>query len=157
MLDGQSHPAHPDGGAHRSETISETARERRRMLALLVVGSILVVWVVGWLAPFVRVEARLAIDEGRLESSAVCQAVLIGLGFFSCAVAVFGVQAHRFGMAVMSAGRFPPPGTPTTRVVTGRAALILGRVQSLLGSLLVALSLLLFLLVLYGIGRISFS
>jgi hypothetical protein len=130
MLDGQSHPAHPDGGAHRSETISETARERRRMLALLVVG---------------------------LESSAVCQAVLIGLGFFSCAVAVFGVQAHRFGMAVMSAGRFPPPGTPTTRVVTGRAALILGRVQSLLGSLLVALSLLLFLLVLYGIGRISFS
>jgi hypothetical protein len=137
--------------------ISESARERRRMLALLVVGTILVGWVVGWLAPFVRVEARLAISEGRLESSAVCQAVLIGLGLFSCGVAVFGVQAHRFGMAVMAAGRFPPPGTPATRVVTGRAALIIGRVQSLLGSFLVALSLLLFLLVLYGLGRISFS
>jgi hypothetical protein len=157
MLDGPAHSSANSAHAAHPESLSAGARERRRMLALLIVGSILVVWVVGWLAPFVRVEARLAISEGRLESSAVCQAVLIGLGFFSCAVAVFGVQAHRFGIAVLAAGRFPPPGTPATRVVTGRAALLVGRVQSLLGSLLVALALLLFLLVLYGLGRLSFS
>jgi hypothetical protein len=136
--------------------ISSDSRERRRLLALLVVGSIVVVWIVGWLTPAVRHEATLAIAEGRLRSSAVCQAVLIGLGLFSCGIAAFGVHAHRFGRSVLAAGRFPPPGVEASRVLTGRSAVLLGRAQSALGASLVVLAGILFCLVLYGLGRLSF-
>ena len=132
-----------------------SANRRRGLMPL--VGTIVVFWVVGWLAPVVRTEARVAIAEGRLASSAVCQAVLIGLGLFSCGVAAFGVHAHRFGKSVLAAGRFPPPGAEASRVLTGHAAIALGRAQALLGAALVGLAALLFLLVLYGLARISFG
>ena len=142
------------------DVISADPRERKRLLVLLLVGSIVVVWVVGWLTPRVKVEAQVAIAEGRLAQSAVCQSVLIGLGFFSCAVAAFGVHARRFGKAVLAAGRFPPPGMTVvraTRVMTGRPAMAVGRVQALLGSSLGVLGSLLFCLVLYALARISFG
>ena len=136
--------------------ISPDSRERRRLLALLVIGSIVVAWVVDWLTPVVKTEASLAIAEGRLRSSAVCQAVLIGLGLFSCGVAAFGVYAHRFGRSVLAAGRFPPPRFHAARVLTGRSAALVGRAQSALGTSLVVLAGVLFCLVLYGLGRLSF-
>ena len=136
--------------------ISPESRERRRLLVLLTVGSIVVVWVVGWLTPVVKTEATIAIAEGRLRSSAVCQAVLIGLGLFSCGIAAFGVHAHRFGRSVLAAGRFPPPGVNAARVLTGRSAALVGRAQSAVGTSLVVLSGVLFCLVLYGLGRLSF-
>ena len=142
------------------DVISADVRERRRFMLLALVGSLVVVWVVGWLTPRVKLEAQTAIAEGRLAQSAVCQSVLIGLGFFSCAVAAFGVQARRFGKAVQAAGRFPPPGVTvlrSTRVVTGRPAMAVGRVQALLGSSLVVLGSILFFIVLYALARISFG
>ena len=140
--------------------ISADPRERRRLGLLLLVGSLVVVWVVAWLTPRVKMEAQLAIAQGRLAQSAVCQSVLIGLGLFSCAVAAFGVHARRFGRSVLSAGRFPPPGATVvraTRVVTGRPAMFIGRVQAALGSTLVLLGSVLFFIVLYALGRISFG
>ena len=83
--------------------------------------------------------------------------MLIGLGLLSCGVAAFGVHAHRFGKSVLAARRFPPPGTEASRVLTGHAAIALGRAQALLGAMLVGLAGLLFLLVLYGLARISFG
>ena len=145
------------GGRAHLHPLSPDARERRRLGVILLVGTILVSWVVRWLAPLVRSEASVAIAEGRIESSAVCQAVLIGLGLFSCAVAAFGVHAHRFGRSVLAAGRFPPPGVAAARVLTGRGAVAIGRAQAVLGAFLVGLSGVLFLLVLYGLARLSFG
>ena len=145
-------------GTTSHDVIHANPRERRRLGALLLVGSIVVVWFVAWLTPRVKLEAELAIAEGRIEQSAVCQSVLIALGFFSCAVAALGVHAQRFGKRVLAAGRFPPPGatvTRTTRVVTGRPAVLIGRVQAVLGASLIVLASVLFCLVLYGLARIS--
>jgi uncharacterized membrane protein len=148
------------GDSSNSHILFADSRDRRRLLALAIIGSILVAWVVGWLAPFVRHEARLAIAEGRLHNSVVCQAALIVLGFFSCGVAAFGVQARRIGKAVVAAGRFPPPDVSIglhARVVTGRAATVIGSVQAVLGASLVVAAGVLFFLVLYGLGRLSFG
>jgi len=147
-------------GSTSHDVIHANPRERRRLGALFLVGSIVVIWFVAWLTPRVKLAAQLAIAEGRIEQSAVCQSVLIALGFFSCAIAAFGVHAQRFGKNVVAAGRFPPPGATvsrTTRVVTGRPALLIGRGQAFLGSSLVVLASVLFCLVLYGLARISFD
>lgn len=151
----QAHPNDIDD----SETIVAEARERQRGVVLVLVGALAILWVVCWVAPWLRLEADLAISTGRMPASAACTAVLMGLGLLSFAVAAFGVYAFRFGRTVAAEKRFPPLGAKVireTRVVTGTAAEALGRVQAFLGASLIVLAVLLFVLVLYGLTMLSF-
>jgi hypothetical protein len=141
-----------------SEITAAEAREGRRAVALVLVGAVAVLWVVCWFAPWVRLEAELAISAGRSPASAACTAVLLGLGLLSSAVAAFGIHVFRFGRSVAAAKRFPPP-APTvvreTRVLTGAAAETLGRVQACLGATLIVLAAILLALVAYGLVELS--
>ena len=129
-----------------SETTLEDARERRRAIALVLVCALAVLWVVCWFAPRARLDAELAISTGRMPALAACTAVLLGLGLLSFAMTAFGLFALRCARSVAA---------PKQAESSGDSVETLGRIQAFLGTCLVVLATLLFVLVLYGLAMLS--
>jgi len=144
-------------GVSSVEIVRADPRERRRALVVVAVGAVLGSIAITWVLPWVEHSAAEAV-RGGLPKSVVCRSTLVGLMLFTLPLIAFGVYAFRFGRQVALEQRFPPSGRAVvrdTRVLHGRAAATLGRVQSMLGASVVALSFVLLGILLYGFHRLS--
>jgi hypothetical protein len=125
------------------------------------VGAVLAGAIVGTLViATVLPQLRSAIqDASRMVSFPIaCWSFLVALVLIAGSVAAFGVYAVGIGRTVVRARRYPPPGMKVvrdTRVLTGRAAEIVGRVQTGLGAALIALALVLAALSVYAMARLA--
>jgi hypothetical protein len=113
------------------------------LFLVAVVGSLAIGWVLNVvldnLERTAAVDPQLAIEWARtLLASVIGTIAALGLAT--------GVHTVRFAARVMESAQFPPPGTRVlndTRIRQGSSARALGRVQSVLGIAIVAVSVLL--------------
>ncbi len=110
---------------------------RRKAVLIVIAGTVAAIVAIGYGLPWLERWVTDAIVAGNIAARrAVCLgagAAVIGLALV---VAVSGVNMVRIGRRVTGAGRFPPPGLRVlrdTRVVAGRQAVIIGRLQATLG------------------------
>jgi hypothetical protein len=95
---------------------------------------------IGWLLPAVQRVLLEARAMGRIRSRTICLAFLAFLVLLAAAVIVSGVNIFRLGSRAIRSEQFPPPGMAVlrdTRIVRGARAVTLGRVQRVLGVLLI--------------------
>jgi len=114
---------------------------RRRAVLLLAGAAVAGTVMIGWLLPLARLALLEARATGRIRSRTICLSFLGLLVLLAVAVIGSGVNVFRLGSRAIGSGQFPPPGLAVmrdTRVVYGRRAIMLGRVQRMLGVLLMA-------------------
>ena len=127
-------------GSPATEILRADPVMRRRAMLMLVGGAVVGTASVGWLLPALQrvlLEAKLT---GRIRSRTICLAFLGLLVLLAAAVVASGVNVFRLGSRAISSEQFPPPGQKVLRdtpVVRGRRAVALGRVQRILGVLLI--------------------
>jgi hypothetical protein len=136
------------------ETIrADPAARRAALLAVIaaaLVGGVVIVWFLPWLSALVQQRAA----EGRSIGLAVCITFASLVALLAAPVVFLGVRIVSSGRAAARAVRFPPPGARVlrdTRVLTGRAAELVGRVHAALGVALVLCGLALALLGAYAL------
>lgn len=118
-------------------------RLRRNALLILLAAALAAYPIFGiWLPQLQRQAA-----SGQISRLAICVGFLVFLLALVLPVLLVGVSIRRRGKLAVSSQQFPPPGERTlvdTRIVRGKPAVLFGRVQVLLGTLLVLMSLILF-------------
>jgi hypothetical protein len=135
-------------------TVPELLRAdpRARRTALIAAGLVAVACAaaIQWLLP------RLAIlaSTGTISRKSICIGFLVFLVAFVVPVVLAGIQNVRRGRDAVQSGQFPSPNTRVlvdTRITRGTSAVTLGRVQQVLGTVLVIAGLALFGLATFGI------
>ncbi len=122
------------------EIVLADPRLRRNALLTIVGATVLGSLFIGWLWPLIRDALLHARQTGQISGRAIC---LGFLGFVAALVApliFISVHALRVGQRAVDSEQFPPPGMRVirdTRVVRGAQARIIGRVQRVLGLLLI--------------------
>jgi hypothetical protein len=128
------------------------ADPRARRTALVAVGLVAVAGAaaIQWLLPRL---ATLA-STGTISRKSICIGFLVFLVAFVVPVVLAGIQNVRRGRDAVRTEQFPSPNTRVlvdTRVARGRSAVTLGRVQQVLGALLVIAALALLGVATFGI------
>jgi hypothetical protein len=125
---------------------------------IIVVGTAAVgAAVIHWLLPWATATVDQAVRDG-MPKSVVCKSTLVVVSVFAITVAAFGMHTARLGRRIAAAGQFPLPGTRVirdTRVLRGRAAVLVGRGQTFLGRALVVLSIALVAVTSYGLAKLT--
>lgn len=128
------------------------ADPRARRNALVAVGLVVAICAgaIQWLLPRLSALA----STGTISKKSICIGFLIFLVVFVVPVVLAGIQNVRRGRDAVQSGQFPSPNTKVlidTRVTRGAPAVTLGRVQQVLGTLLVLAGLALLGLASFGI------
>jgi hypothetical protein len=147
-----------DTQATDQSVVRADPRARRLALLLLAGGTVAGVLVLGWILPWLLESLEEAADTGRVSYRAICIGFLVFVGAIALGVTAIGVSIARNGSRVIAAGRFPLPGARVvrdTRVQTGRAAMVVGRGQRVIGFLLIVLAAALFALSVYAIRLLA--
>jgi hypothetical protein len=142
--------------AEQVEILRADPQLRRRAVTMVLATAVCGAAAIHWLLPWAHATVEQAVREG-MPRSVVCKSTLGVLSIFAFTVAGFGVYIVRLGRSIVAAGRFPPPGQKVirdTRVLTGRAAELLGRTQTFLGSALIVCAAALLALTTYGLGKL---
>jgi hypothetical protein len=130
---------------------------RRTAILVVLITTVLGAAAIQWLLPWATATVDQAVRDG-MPRSVVCKSTLAVLSVFALTVAAFGLHTARLGKRVSIARQFPLPGTRVirdTRVVRGRAAVLVGRGQAFLGKALIVLSAALLALTSYGLAKLS--
>ena len=139
-----------DASTGAPEIVRADPRMRRQALVIVVGGLAVGAAVIGWGLPWLEEWVRHAYLTG---NTAVRRWVCIGAGAgilaLGLGVTASGVNMIGIGRRVLREGRFPPSGLRVLRdtpVRTGPVAAGVGRIQGVLGGVIVALALILVLL-----------
>ena len=151
----------PSSGKGDTSTESEILQAdpvmRRTAISIVLITTVLGAAAIEWLLPWAAATIDQAVQSG-MPRSVVCQSTLAVLSVFALTVAAFGLHTARLGKRVSIARQFPLPGTRVirdTRVVRGRAAVLVGHGQAFLGKALIVLSTALLALTSYGLAKLS--
>ena len=140
------------------ETVASTppefirAKPRTRRIALVILGIIVFAGVaaIEWLLPRLSALA----SAGQISRKSICIGFLIVLLALVVPVVFAGVQNWRLGKDAVRTGQFPSPRTRVlvdTRIERGPAAVTIGKVQQVLGAILIAAGLALLAVAGFGV------
>jgi hypothetical protein len=129
---------------------------RLRSITLLVVAAALAFGfaTLRWFLPWLSHALLQARADGRITIPLACYLFLALMLTIGASVIAFGIHVFRFGRRVAAGAMYPPAGARViwdTRVIRGQLAVATGRIQTVLGVLLVLSALVLIGLSIYGI------
>ena len=140
-----------------AEFIRADPRHRRNALVMFIASTIVCAFIIGWGWPMFRDWLLEGKATGRIRGLWICLGFLGFVGLISLGVTWFGMYTLRLAGRAMAHGQFPPPGTKVirdTRILRGREALAIARVQRFLGTLLILCAVVLFGLSTYVAWRL---
>jgi hypothetical protein len=123
------------------EIMRADPRTRRRAIVIVLTAAALGTVLIGWLLPAFQGALLEARATGRISGRAICLSFLGLLVLVAAGVIASGVNIWRIGSRAVRSAQFPPPGMMVMRdtpIVRGQRAIALGRVQRILGLLLLA-------------------
>lgn len=143
---------------HSTDVVPADLRLRRIALWALLGAALLGVATTRWLLPALADALLRARLEGRITIPLACYLFLALILLVAGLVIAFALYAIRFGKRVRDGALYPPVGTRVirnTRVVRGPLAVLIGRVQVVLGYALIGCALALIGLSVYGLVVIA--
>ena len=135
------------------EMIPADPRLRRNALLILLGGTVIGSAFIVWVLPQIQDVLLNARATGQVSARTICLGFVGVIAMLVAPVSIAGVSVIRTAKLTVDSAQFPAPGAKVirdTRILRGSRAVTLGRVQRILGALLVACALALLALCTYA-------